>query len=125
MVGDTSGDNTVEIDSFDAEPPLPICCKSITLVTCGLERTDFSDKSRRRNQELTQLLKTIKSSYQFTLSNKDHKTTLLKSLKLNFAFLEKAEDEDFLFIDCREVGDPAHDVKFRNHLGIYPRNMKT
>ena len=100
MVGQS---NVVEIDSVDSEPPLPIACKHVILVTCGLERTDYSDKSRRRYQGLTQLLKDIKSSYQFTLSNRDHKEALQRSLKSNFAFLEKAkeEEDDFLLTVAR------------------------
>jgi hypothetical protein len=44
-------------------------------------------------------------------------------LKLNFPFLEKVDETDFLFIDCREIGDPTHDKRLRDHVGVYPENL--
>jgi hypothetical protein len=125
MVGQGNADkNTVEVTSFHTEPPLPVCCKKIILVTCGIERTDSSDKSLRRDHTLSNLLQQLGSSYRFSLSDRSHRQALTRSLLSNFAFLQKAKEEDVLLIDCREVGDPAHDRRFRDHLGVYPPNLK-
>ena len=125
MVGQGSDQKTtVEITSFHTEPPLPVSCKKIILVTCGIERTESSDKSLRHDHTLTNLLKQLGSSYRFSLSSRDHKQALVHSLLSNFVFLQKAKAQDVLLIDCREVGDPAHNLAFREHLGVFPPNLK-
>ncbi|CAE7208752.1 unnamed protein product [Symbiodinium microadriaticum] len=89
--------------------------KKVLLVTFGLEKLEYSHRSRKVYSGLTKLMNSFpqQKSYNFSLTEKKHEDVLLESLRTNFS----------RFQDCRDMHNPDKDKSTRDRLGTYPENL--
>ena len=84
-------------------------------MTFGLEKLEYSHRSRKVYSGLTKLMNSFpqQKSYNFSLTEKKHEDVLLESLRTNFS----------RFQDCRDMHNPDKDKSTRDRLGTYPENL--
>ena len=99
--------------------------KKVLLVTLGLEKLEFSHRSRKVYNGLTKLIEGSpkQKSYTFSLNEKRHEDILLESLRTNFSRFQDFTDNQIVFLDCRDMHDPDKDKSTRDHLGTHPKNL--
>ena len=100
--------------------------KKVLLVTFGLEKLEYSHRSRKVYSGLTKLINSFpqQKSYSFSLTEKKHEDVLLESLRTNFDDrFRDFTDHQIVFLDCRDMHNPDKDMSTRNHLGTFPKNL--
>ena len=99
--------------------------KKVLLVTFGLERLEYSHRSRKVYSGLTKLINSFpqQKSYSFSLTEKKHEDVLLESLRTNFDRFRDFTDHQIVFLDCRDMANPDKNAATRDHIGTFPRNL--
>ncbi|CAE7327571.1 unnamed protein product, partial [Symbiodinium microadriaticum] len=99
--------------------------KKVLLVTLGLEKLEFSHRSRKVYNGLAKLIEGSpkQKSYTFSLNEKRHEDILLESHRTNFSRFQDFTDNQIVFLDCRDMRDPDKDKSTRDRLGTHPKNL--
>ena len=99
--------------------------KKVLLVTFGLERLEYSHRSRKVYSGLTKLINSFpqQKSYSFSLTEKKHEDMLLESLRTNFDRFRDFTDHQIVFLDCRDMANPDKNAATRDHIGTFSRNL--